>query len=87
MQSVGVATAKTIHLCDVKRFGHLDKFSAFAFENYMQSIKTHIKGTRLPLEEVCWRLSETESIQLATRKYPKPTSGIVYKMIHYRINF
>lgn len=33
-----------LHLCeDVKKYGHLDKFSAFKFENFMTSVKRKIR--------------------------------------------
>jgi len=40
-----------IHLVDdVKRFGSLDNFSAFKFENYMQILKKYLRKAEKPLE-------------------------------------
>lgn len=40
-----------IHLKnDVSKFGNLDKFSCFCFENYMHVIKMSLKSTKFPLQ-------------------------------------
>lgn len=40
-----------IHLKnDVLKFGHLDQFSCFSFENYMHVIKMSLKSTKFPLK-------------------------------------
>ncbi|XP_067207161.1 uncharacterized protein [Linepithema humile] len=39
-----------LHICaDVKKFGPLDMFSAFRFENYMSTIKRHLRKNEKPL--------------------------------------
>jgi len=41
------------HICnDVEKFGALDQFSAFAFENYLQSLKKLIKKPEKPLQQI-----------------------------------
>lgn len=35
-----------LHIClDVKKFGHLDAYSAFKFENYMSAVKKNLEKT------------------------------------------
>ncbi|XP_051162443.1 uncharacterized protein LOC127282315 [Leptopilina boulardi] len=51
-----------LHLCnDVKRFGRLNKFSSFKYENYLSSIKRWIRKGFHPLEQIVRRYSERES--------------------------
>jgi len=48
-----------LHLAnDALRWGLLDEFSAFTFENYLQSIKKLIKGNDKPLEQLSNRVYE-----------------------------
>lgn len=49
-----------IHLCDdVRRFGPLDSFSAFSFENELGRLKRLLRSGNRPLRQLCRRLSET----------------------------
>ncbi|XP_044765188.1 uncharacterized protein LOC123321583 isoform X1 [Coccinella septempunctata] len=49
-----------LHLCDdVKRFGWLDKYSAFKFENFMYSLKKKLcLSSGKPLQQIAKRLHE-----------------------------
>ncbi|CAN7937870.1 unnamed protein product, partial [Ixodes hexagonus] len=48
-----------LHLAnDVRAHGHLDKWSAFAFENHMQKLKKTQRKPEKPLEQLCNRLAE-----------------------------
>lgn len=48
-----------IHIVnDVKKFGPLDNFSAFNFENYLYEIKKLVKNSRYPLQQIVNRISE-----------------------------
>ncbi|KYN01704.1 hypothetical protein ALC62_07533 [Cyphomyrmex costatus] len=50
-----------VHLVDdVKKFGPLDNFSAFKYENYMQIIKKDIRKADRPLQQVIRRCIEKE---------------------------
>lgn len=52
-----------VHLVDdVKRFGPLDNFSAFKFENFMQILKKYIRKADKPLEQVVRRYVEKENM-------------------------
>lgn len=52
-----------IHLSsDVIRFGQLDLFSAFPFENFLGSLKRMLRKTTQPLQQVCSRLKEREGL-------------------------
>ena len=42
-----------VHLPDdVRKFGPLDGFSAFAFENFLGSLKRLVRSGRLPLQQI-----------------------------------
>ena len=48
-----------IHLAnDCKKFGCLNNFSAFPFENFLQSLKKLVRKSELPLQQVVKRLDE-----------------------------
>jgi len=50
-----------IHLAgDVRRFGTLDKFSAFPFENALKRIKKLVRKPSLPLQQLTDRLFEKQ---------------------------
>lgn len=46
---------------DSLRYGGLDEFSAFPFENYLGQLKTMLKSSTKPLQQICRRLYEQES--------------------------
>ena len=49
------------HLCvEAKEFQSLDEFSAFPFENYLQTLKKTIRSSRRPLVQVVKRILEFE---------------------------
>ncbi|KAG1713953.1 hypothetical protein GQR58_002021 [Nymphon striatum] len=51
-----------IHLAeDVKRHGHLDKYSSFPYENHLQKLKKMVRKPKYPLAQIIRRLSEKES--------------------------
>jgi len=53
-----------LHLCsDVKKYGALDSFSAFRFENYLFSIKKLLRKSEKPLEQLARRYCEIESVE------------------------
>jgi len=69
-------THNLLHLCDdVKKFGSLQEFSAFPFENYMQSILKMIRKNDKPLEQIVCRISEQNN-------YINPNFNII-PMIQY----
>lgn len=47
---------------DVKIFGHIDGYSAFKFENYMQQLKKMVKKGALPIQQIINRLAEHDNI-------------------------
>lgn len=55
---------------DVKKFGPLDSFSAFPFENFLGQLKRLVRTSKLPLQQVVRRLSEKaqQRIPLARQK-------------------
>lgn len=49
------------HICnDVRKFGPLDSFSAFRFENYLSSIKGQLRKSEKPLQQLWRRYTELE---------------------------
>ena len=49
------------HICDdVRQFGSLDEYSAFPFENALGIMKRMLRGGRMPLQQLCRRLSERD---------------------------
>ncbi|XP_051165727.1 uncharacterized protein LOC127284370 [Leptopilina boulardi] len=65
-----------LHICaDVKRFGNLDKFSAFRFENYMLTIKKMIRKGEKPLEQIARRYSELEKTSIDSMEIPESLSS------------
>lgn len=66
-----------IHLVNnVNSSGHLDAFSAFKFENYLQQIKRSVRGHALPLEQLIRLIYEEREI-IITRY----TSSEIYPML------
>lgn len=61
VQSVSHNVHSLVHLVnDVKRFGPVDNFSAFKFENYMQILKKYLRKAEKPLQQVVRRYIEKE---------------------------
>ncbi|CAC5399830.1 unnamed protein product [Mytilus coruscus] len=46
---------------DVKNHGHLDKFSAFPYENYMQKLKKTVHSGKCPLIQIIKRIFEMKN--------------------------
>lgn len=48
-----------IHLPDdVEKYGPLDSFSGFPFENYFSNVKSLVRSSKKPLQQICRRLHE-----------------------------
>lgn len=59
-----------IHLYDdVRHFGALDSFSAFAFETELGRMKRLLRSGNMPLRQVCGRLSEEAEAVSNTHNY------------------
>lgn len=66
-----------LHICDdVERFGSLDMFSAFPFENFMRTFKKNIRKTDQPLQQIIHRIYEQDQNKnqqdCNIKKYPEP---------------
>lgn len=58
-----------VHLSnDVDRFGALDTFSAFPFENQLGVLKRKLKGKKKPLQEICKRVAEQSEVHVEDLK-------------------
>ncbi|EFN76345.1 hypothetical protein EAI_06447, partial [Harpegnathos saltator] len=54
-----------LHICDdVARFGTLDQFRAFKFENYLQLLKKLLKKPEKPLQQIIRRKYELNNVPL-----------------------
>lgn len=52
-----------LHLsADVQKFGALENFSAFVFENYLKSLKRLLRKGQKPLEQIARRIYESDNI-------------------------
>lgn len=49
---------------DVQKYGALDVFSAFRFENHMSKLKKMIRKADKPLQQLSRRYSELENISI-----------------------
>ena len=68
-----------IHLPDdVAEYGHLDRYSAFVFEDHMKSLKKMVRKPHLPLQQVCRHLHEnTKKTSILPER-----GGFVLKKVH-----
>lgn len=79
-----------LHLsADAKRFGVLDDFSAFKYENFMQKIKKKIRTSSKPLQQLTNRLSEESFVDTDPAiKYPiiiyNKKNNCIIKSIEYQ---
>ena len=70
-----------IHLPkDVLRFGPLDNFSCFPFENFLQTLKRLIRCSRNPLAQLVKRLSEASNFCKFPRS--KNNSDVIVSKLH-----
>lgn len=57
-----------LHICrDVKKYGPVDRFSAFKFENYMTHIKKLLRKPDKPLQQLVRRCAEIEMLHLSVK--------------------
>lgn len=71
-----------IHISDdVRRFGPLDSYSAFCFENYLGGLKQLLHKHALPLQQVIRRLVEREGV--ITKKNKACLPNILPKKQHF----
>lgn len=67
-----------VHLAsNVTRFGCLDQFSAFKFENCLQAIKKQVQNSQRPLHQIVNRITEENALPIQTQ-YRKS-----YPIVHY----
>ena len=76
-----------LHLVgDVRRFGQLDNYSSFPFENYLQFLKKTLKtGSNQPLSSLVRRFSEISYVESIKERDPKcnqPNKSIEMRKPH-----
>lgn len=71
-----------LHICsDVRKYGPVDEFSAFRFENYMLNIKKMIRKNEKPLQQLARRYSELNNCNLPFQKR-KNSNEICFEKVH-----
>lgn len=59
-----------IHLVeDARLYGSIEKFSAFKFENFMQTLKPMVRKSEKPLQQIARRCGEIQKMKTACSKY------------------
>ena len=58
---------------DCQKYGPLESFSAFSFENHISSIKKFIRKSEKPLEQIARRISECETLEILCNEAKKNT--------------
>uniref|UniRef100_A0ABD2XN02 Transposase domain-containing protein n=1 Tax=Trichogramma kaykai TaxID=54128 RepID=A0ABD2XN02_9HYME len=81
-----------IHIAkDVIKYGALESFSAFPFENYLSSIKKLIRKGEKPLQQIARRLSEYENSKFSKKNVHVRVSSTHFNGIvpdsHYNVQF
>jgi hypothetical protein len=90
-----------IHICsDIKRFGNLNNFNAFPYENYLQTIKAFVHAAQKPLEQIKRRIIERRNCntirntisevvypQFIETNYPKYNLNITQAPYYKKIAF
>lgn len=57
---------------DAKKFGPVDSFSCFPFENYLYELKRMLRTTSKPLQQVVKRFCEKENASCGSNKIKSP---------------
>ncbi|XP_077256605.1 uncharacterized protein LOC143894311 [Temnothorax americanus] len=71
-----------LHIClDVRKYGPIDEFSAFRFENYMLNIKKMLRKNEKPLQQLSTRYSELKNCNMPIKKR-KNSNEIYFEKAH-----
>lgn len=71
-----------IHLPDdAEKFGPLDSFSSFPFENYLGQLKRLLRSPNKPLQQICRRVVEIRQNSTEINE-PMPDFQVVWSSIH-----
>jgi hypothetical protein len=69
-----------LHIADdVRKFGTVDTFCAFPFENFMQELKKYVRKSEKPLQQLARRYAELEAVSIANPEHsnrPVTFSGL-----------
>ncbi|KAI9552540.1 hypothetical protein GHT06_020388 [Daphnia sinensis] len=85
MKIVSANVHNLIHLTDdARRFGNLDSFSAYPFENYLQIIENLVRKSANPLPKIVKRLSEIEISQVLEPNNAQTGNGKQYKKANFK---
>ncbi|KYN12111.1 hypothetical protein ALC57_15725, partial [Trachymyrmex cornetzi] len=70
-----------LHICsDVQKYGPVDEFSAFRFENYMSNIKKMLRKNEKPLQQLSNRYAEINKSNLFKKQ--KSSHEMNFKKLH-----
>jgi len=71
-----------LHICtDVKKYGPVDRFNAFKFENHMTHIKKLLRKPEKPLQQLARRYTEIEMLPLSAQNR-KNQNNINFRKSH-----
>jgi len=72
-----------LHICsDVQKYGPVDEFSAFRFENYMSNIKKMIRKNEKPLQQLSRRYSELNNFNISIKKIITNNNEVSFEKVH-----
>ena len=73
-----------LHLVDdVRRFGHLDRFSAFPFETCIFKLKNMIRKYDKPLQQIARRFTESENVAFQNSCSKKSNTNVqIFEKLH-----
>jgi len=72
-----------LHICsDVQKYGPVDEFSAFRFENYMSNIKKMIRKNEKPLQQLSRRYSELNNFNIPIKKTITNNNEVSFEKVH-----
>ncbi|XP_077257804.1 uncharacterized protein LOC143894965 [Temnothorax americanus] len=73
-----------VHLVeDVAKFGSLDSFSAYKFENYMQTFKRFVRKPNQPLQQIVRRIAEMENNRIVIKASVETEFKVDFKSEHH----
>lgn len=72
-----------LHIVDCAiKFGNLDNFSCFPFENYLQKLIKSLRKSEKPLQQIVKRITESSFVYNISREDTEIDSKIIYSKLH-----
>ncbi|KYN02500.1 hypothetical protein ALC62_06675 [Cyphomyrmex costatus] len=84
VQNISHNVGSLVHIVkDVEKFGPLDNFSAFKFENFMQTLKKDLRKAEKPLQQVVRRYIERDNFCTSTALSQSISKHCNLTSLHY----